>query len=494
MKAHPLTRIIFRVLMFASVSAFGAKDADRPISLSPADINKYREDYNDVIKAINASMKDPKKKGRPIPNDKVLGWIMFREWSTKSNNSLWIRFEENRGWKLQSSYSIDIIKAFNASSNNPLVVTSAPTPPVPPAPLVPPVTSGTGQWSKGWEFRQSYTDVLQAEDPSLDSQAGSSPPTDSLKGGLISYTRNFNRGLDTWSAQAALMFPIVYKASYGNYDPTTGNLSPPIDGNGASSATGEKNHIHVWLCSAGFIPSVSIFRVTGAQNLPNNTTVKDVDQLTFRLGVFQKYFITAGPLQTFTLREAFLETTDTGFRLNAPSGQVELEPQAHFGKYFNLGFLTNLIPKASTDPSGKDSSYLAYQLRVLLHAEYGSILSSGSTPVVAGDFCRVGPVTELTFTPVYFKQLSLVAGYQYLPTFEGDNAHNSLFTSSAEWKFVDPTDTANQKADTADAGAASGGNQNPKKSLSLKVTYTNGGIDITKERVNTLVVGLGGTY
>jgi hypothetical protein len=213
------------------------------------------------------------------------------------------------------------------------------------------------------------------------------------------------------------------------------------------------------------------------QNNPT-TLKKDVDQLTFRLGLFDKISVPSHLVDTMTIRAFATYVTDTGFASSVPSGQLEWEPQVFISPLLTLGYATNLLSKAPTaDSKGDfdytDTSYLAYQLRFRAHADYGTVIDS-KTGLTTGGFFRAGPIAEFRLDPLIFKTVSAAVSYQYLPAIAGSNDHNSLFTAGGEWKIAN--------------------NPKTQQSLSLKVTYTEGGLDITKQWVRLLVAGLGGTW
>ena len=129
-------------------------------------------------------------------------------------------------------------------------------------------------------------------------------------------------------------------------------------------------------------------------------------------------------------------------------------------------------------PTGKRTN-IAYLLRAYVHSEYGRTTDPGDKmDVSVKDFFRVGPKVELTLDPLFTDRLTASVSYEYLANIAGTSSHNHLFKASAEYRITTADDVK----------------KNPFVPLmSLRVTYEDGGIDLTNERVKTLLVGLGVT-
>jgi len=402
----------------------------------------------DAYKKINVAIADEKQKAKVFTEKEVKAWLRVQDWL--DDGKQFFTFNRLR-IKYKPPYIARDLKAFKET----------------------PYSTGLFAGPKGspWQgikLRQSYSEVLSIEDPSQDT----TKKVETLQGALFSYTRNLLTDSDSWSFQGAVLFPFVWQLS-PRLDPNVGLLKPADE---EQAATVDLSH---WaIVSFGAIPSISIFRVTGVQNNPSTTLKKDIDQLTFRLGLFEKISVPGRILDTMTFRGFVTYVTDTGFESSVPSGQLEWEPQAFFTKYLTIGYATQLFPKEPTmnskgDFDYTDTSYLAYQFRIRAHADYGTVIDS-TTGLKTGAFLRTGPIAEFRLDPLIFKTLSATVSYQYLPAIVGSNDHNSLFTAGGEWKIAN--------------------NPKTQQSLSLKITYTEGGLDITKQKVRVLLAGLGGTW
>jgi hypothetical protein len=95
------------------------------------------------------------------------------------------------------------------------------------------------------------------------------------------------------------------------------------------------------------------------------------------------------------------------------------------------------------------------------------------------DFFRVGPKVQLRLDPLGFKQLICTISYEYLANLRGYTKNNGLLTVAPELILNKPKDDATSL-------------ETPL--ISLKATYQDGGLDLTKQRVQTFLVGLGITY
>lgn len=293
-------------------------------------------------------------------------------------------------------------------------------------------------------LRRSYTDVLTFEDPSL--AEGSEESFDDIKGALFSYERDLRNHTDTWSAQAALMAPFSF---YTGYEPVKG------DGLG----------IQRW----GFIPSVSLDRLT-----TSGDASKEIEQWTYRMGLFAR-MKSGNPLLLALSTRAYASYVRDDLKdRSVTAGEFEIEPMSRFSKLVKIGARTIIIPKKNEkDP--EDSAYLAYQFRLLLHGEFGSVNSEG--PAFTGKeytFFRLGPVAQLDFKPFIFKNLSIGLKYSYLPALTGQNPNDTLLTADAEWILHEDKEALRR--------------------LSFKVSYVNGGLDLTKEKTHTLLIGLGAAF
>jgi hypothetical protein len=285
-------------------------------------------------------------------------------------------------------------------------------------------------------IRQSYTDVIPGEDPTVAQTANN------ISGALFSYTHDGKTNKDVWSTQAALILPFIWH-------------------NGLAVGW---NPI-----AAGFIPSASLDKVTG-----NAVASKNVDSLIFRSGLYGLW-LAAGPrpgapLDPEALRAelsvlgSFTYGTDTNFRLSLPGGDINFEPRIYFSKFLGVGYE---IDKHGDVTNPKDIDF-SYQLRGWLHAEGGVLQHEGfnqTTP--QGDFFRLGPEAQLKlmFPKLLLKGVTLQAEIHYLAPLTGAKGRNPYyFTTSAEVAIL----------------------KNPElnQQLGFKISYEDGSLDFTKQNVD----------
>jgi hypothetical protein len=393
-----------------------------------------REDllaWDRVEKARADAKKDPKKRSITLPEQDIEGWARTQDFFTHGKG----KFTDRR-WKNQhldqpaiQQYPVVEVERF---ANDPV-----------PEPQKP-------KWAVNVHLRQSYSDVLSIEDPTQ--SINPNKRYEDLKGALLSYTRDYKADTDTWSAQAAVLFPIVR---------TTGRGDNPRE----------------WTTLAyGAIPSISVYRVD-----TNGDPANEVDQLNYRLELYGKYSSPWWPLETITLRAFGLCVTDTGHDSAIPTAQFELEPQMFFFPHLAIGYHQSLIRgpwrdkiAGVSDYFAQDNTLLGYQLRFRLHGEFGEVVNSGATGLPEESFLRGGPMIDLTLSPIITDRLKLTLSYSYLPSAFGPNEHNDLFSATMELIVVKSADS--------------------QRTLSLKGIYTKGGIDVTKEKVDTLQFGMAATF
>lgn len=290
-------------------------------------------------------------------------------------------------------------------------------------------------------LRKDSSDVLTSEDPSL--QGGGKRSFDDLEGATLSFARDYNTNFNTWSVEGALIFPLVWQ-------------------NDVVLQEGDFYRLKTF----GVIPSISVHRVI---NNPADSA-DEISQITPRVGVFGKW-ISGGTVEAITLRGFASYTRDTEKSIQVAAGEFELEPHVFAGQYFRIGYNTILWPTTNPE-TGKADSRLSYQLRLLAHGEIGHYENTGTAPMPDPeyDFVRLGPQVHLDLKPFFSKRVALNFTYEYLPALHGRNPNDSLFTADAEFLLTKP-------------------DQSPR--ISLKASYLNGGLDLTKERAHTLLIGLG---
>jgi hypothetical protein len=306
---------------------------------------------------------------------------------------------------------------------------------------------------KGWKtplVRHDWTDVLITEDPSLSENAVKSK-IDDLVGATFSYAHNGKANTDTWTTVGSLIFPWVYD------QPVERSLFPP--------------HIAI-------APSVSINRIS-----TSGASTGEVDQLLFRIGLYAEWFEPFWHLMDLLqLRAAPVYGTNTGFEARMPGAEADIEPSWLFNNSegneckFKIGYRNTLLPKEPLLKDSSDQSNLDYQLRVWLHVEGGDIQDIGTSfAPVRGSFFRLGPTAQLRINfPTFYKGFSVTAQYSYLPTIEGPTEHESLFSVNATLAIL---------ADKA---------QHQK--VSLNASYTKGGLNFTKQDVDTFTLGLSALF
>ena len=294
-------------------------------------------------------------------------------------------------------------------------------------------------------LRQDSTDVLPAEDPS---QQDLKPGEFSdLNGASFSYAYDGNAHTDTWSAQAALIVPMIWA----------------------------RNLEYGWKpIYYGFVPSISLYKVD-----TNGDPKNEVDSLIYRAGLFGQWLVAGGAGSDFharlNLTGDFTYATDTHYDLSLPAGEFNLEPQIFSSPSLVLGYLGEIVYDDQRPYDDPKRVVVGYQLRTWLHGEYGTIQhSSEQVPPPANDFARIGPVVQLQLLfPTFLEGLILRVEYHFLPTLSGREGHDSLLKAGADLAIFKDKSGAR---------------------ISLKAAYTKGGLDLTKQDVETFTLGLGVLY
>jgi hypothetical protein len=317
-----------------------------------------------------------------------------------------------------------------------------------PAPVV--------EMSPGWQLvgpglrnlkiRQSWSDVLYSEDPSVGDVA--KKKVDDLVGATFSYTHDFLAQQDNWSAIGALILPLEF-----------------INGNGIQRGLEPVDII--------LAPSISVDRVT------NSDPKKEIDEMYYRLGSIVKWLGPRGWLDSVQLRGALVYGTDTEQNARLPAYEADIEPSISWRgiddelrDYFALGYRNVLLSKEPDLADETDNSRLDYQLRAWLHLEGGDLQQAGTSwNVVKGSFFRLGPVVQMRANaPTVGKGLSFTALYSYLPSVTGTTQHDSLLK--------------------LDLTLALYTNPALKQKVSLNADYTRGGLDFTKQDVDSFTLSL----
>ena len=289
-------------------------------------------------------------------------------------------------------------------------------------------------------IRESWRDVLFEEDPSQ--PENKKLAIDDLVGATFSFTHDRLDDTDTWKALGALILPWQYERGVaGGWWPERVALAPSVGINKVDVSSGGSG---------------------------------DTDQMTYRMGVYANWRFPTRSGSGVELRGAGVYVSDTEGEAELPGFEFELEPRWRL-RYFPIGYRQVLIPKAAVKADGSDISALEYQLRIWLHAEGGQIQHNGETwNALEEDFFRLGPVAQLTVAAPYLvfgRELSITARYSYLAAVEGTSERPSYFNGTAGLNLY----------------------HNPRLGhrISLNLSYQRGGLNFTKEKVDTLTLGLG---
>ncbi len=114
-------------------------------------------------------------------------------------------------------------------------------------------------------------------------------------------------------------------------------------------------------------------------------------------------------------------------------------------------------------------------MRAYLHGVYGRTVDAGNKPgVIDQDFFRLGPKVEIKFDKLITTHLTLKVDYEYLADLVGQTHYHGLLSIEPAFVF-----NPNEEATLT------------KPIISLMASYQNGGVDLTKEKVRTLFLGLG---
>jgi len=307
----------------------------------------------------------------------------------------------------------------------------------------------------GIKIRQNYDDVTGEEDPT---SKDPKERRDQLAGAAFSYSRDFKNDRNNWSAQGAIIRPFRIYENLEGVKPS----DPPL-----------------LLREAFIVPSVSLHKVSSGTD-PDD----DVDSLIYRLGGVTRFAGTSpGSIQELELRGYATYGTDTSHETSTVAGEFDIEPRfagREEEAKWALGFPASLSGRSPSDKDG-NSNFL-YHLRTYIHGEFGEVQDADNDPdIQEGDFFRLGPVAKLELQPCALARalgkkydgIRFYTSYSLLPTIGGaDNGHDYLFSVGLDWSLFEEDD----------------------QSVSLKLLYEKGGIDLTKEEVDSFTLGLGVTF
>jgi hypothetical protein len=295
---------------------------------------------------------------------------------------------------------------------------------------------------KGLKIRQDWRDVLYEEDSSVPE---SGKALKDLVGATVSYVRNNAKGSDTWSSIGTLLLPWEHDF------PLTVGLTPS---------------------RLAIAPSFGINRVD-----TNGDPTGESDSVWFRLGVYGEWYLSPSPPAKLQIRLAGVYATNTGFDVAATGFEMDLEPRWQ-DPSFPLGYKKVLIQRDPNpgDPAGW--SALDFQLRAWLHLEGGRAHDNVKTwDIAKGPFFRLGPTIQFQLNApkmAFGRDASLTAVYSFIPAVKGTHEHESYLKLTAVYDLV-KDDTHNRK-------------------ISMNLQYEKGGLNFTKDDVDSVTVGLGILY
>jgi hypothetical protein len=314
-------------------------------------------------------------------------------------------------------------------------------------------------------IRRSWRDVLYDEDQSQPDRQGKA--IGDLQGALFSYARNGIADTDTWNAHGAVIVPITYNWHTGSA---------------------------FALRQFALAPSVTFDRVTSSGDSAN-----EVDSLFYRAGLYMEFSGVHYPKDMFSVSEedvavcdeqiepaffydlqvraAGVYVTDEDHRAGLSGYEMDLEPRFRYGN-LALGYKINVWKKKPARSDFKDNSFLEAQLRVWLHTEGGNVQDGapGWTPLT-GSFFRLGPTGQFTLAAPALpghRMLSLTAVYSYLLPISGPSDHAGYFRATLAYDLFRDVEL-NHK-------------------VGIAASYERGGLNFTKQEVDTFTVGLNVLY
>jgi len=254
-------------------------------------------------------------------------------------------------------------------------------------------------------IRRSYADLLSIEGGNLGSFGpGQTKLLKDIKGALLSYTDDFKTDSDSWTTQAAVILPIVFKTGVT----PRGDFSIPL---------------------FGLMPSFTINRFT-TNRIPKDAAdlakikASEVDEMSFRLGSFAQLDFTDNFFAV--TRANGVWKTDTGTRSSEPGFEFEFEPlwQSVQVPAIGLGFLA--IPEWAkkrpafdeNDPKTYKHAWIGYQARLRGRFIWGSVEDDGKGKK-GPEYSRAGFTTELNFEPFILEKLTATVSWSYIPTISG---------------------------------------------------------------------------
>jgi hypothetical protein len=274
-------------------------------------------------------------------------------------------------------------------------------------------------------IRRSFADLLATEAGNLGGFFSTQDrDLKDLKGALFSYTNDFEHGFDTWTAQAALIWPIIFKTGVT----PRGQFCMPL---------------------FGVMPSISVDRFTTNRQPKDAEDLKkieeeEINEVVYRLGGFAQFDFTD---TLFAIVRANARwQTDTGHESSEPGFEIELEPlwQSETNPALGLGFLA--IPKwarrAGFDPNDRNTYkhvWFAYQARLRARFLGGSVRDDGDGKE-GPEYSRAGLTAELNLTPFIFERLSASASYSFMPVISGNISRDFFLEAGLAYTIFESRD------------------------------------------------------
>lgn len=253
-------------------------------------------------------------------------------------------------------------------------------------------------------IRRSFADLLATEAGNLgDFEEDQTKVLKDLKGANFAYTNDYKDHFDTWTAQAAVIWPFIFKTGVT----PRGAFAVPI---------------------VGLMPSFTVNRFTTNKRPRDAAELKEIEdeelnEVIYRLGSFAQVYLT--PTLSGILRANALWQTDTGHESSELGFEIEFEPmwQSETNPAFGFGFLA--VPEWAkregfdeNDPKTYKHAWLGYQARLRARFLGGSVREDGDGKR-GPDYSRAGLTTELNFEPFIFERLTASISYSFLPAISG---------------------------------------------------------------------------
>lgn len=253
-------------------------------------------------------------------------------------------------------------------------------------------------------IRRSFADLLATEAGNLgDFEKDQDKVLKDLKGANFSYTNDFKDHFDTWTAQAAVIWPFIFKTGVTPRGP----FAVPL---------------------FGIMPSFTVNRFTTSRQPKDAAELKEIEdeelnEVVYRMGSFAQLYLT--PTLSGVLRANGLWQTDTGHESSELGFEIEFEPlwQSESNPAIGLGYLA--IPDwakregfDANDPETYKHAWLGYQARLRARFLGGSVRDDGEGKRGL-DYSRAGLTAEVNFEPFIFERVTASISYSFLPAISG---------------------------------------------------------------------------